>query len=295
MKALPSPYSGAPVALATRHGKERVIGKALAHGLAARLVHLPEIDTDRLGSFCGTVARRGSMREACIAKAEAALRAGGTGLAIASEGSFGPHPAVPFLAVGWECMVFLDPARDLLIEEQLLAPRTNFAHRLLEPAVAAAADLPGDLPPWLEQVGFPRHALIVRPAAGDGGSAQAAIHKGVRSLPGLRAAIAAAAAHGPVRLETDMRAHCNPTRMASIRRLAFRLVRRIGSPCPQCASPGWGRIGLVSGLPCAWCGEPTPMAKAEQLGCPACDHRLERPRRDGLTAADPGHCPACNP
>lgn len=290
---MPSPYAGARMALATRHGKERVIGRALGRGLGAELLHLGGIDTDRLGSFCGSVPRQGSMVEACRAKAELALQHGGTGLAIASEGSFGPHPAVPFLAVGWECMVFLDSARGLVVEERLLAARTNFAHRRLEPAAAGGVVLPDDLAAWLERVGFPRHALIVRP---DGEGPVAAIHKGVASPAALRAAIAAAAAAGgPVRLETDMRAHCNPTRMASIRRLAFRMVRRLGSPCPGCGSPGWGRIALVSGLPCAWCGQPTDLVQAEQLGCPACDHQERRPRRDGRTAADPAHCPACNP
>ena len=51
------------------------------------------------GDACGTVARRGTAHQACLAKAELALERGGTGLAIASEGSFGPHPAVPLLPV----------------------------------------------------------------------------------------------------------------------------------------------------------------------------------------------------
>jgi hypothetical protein len=45
------PYADRPVALATRHGKQRVIGRALRHGLGARLLHLPELDTDQLASF----------------------------------------------------------------------------------------------------------------------------------------------------------------------------------------------------------------------------------------------------
>ncbi len=298
MIPLPSPYAGARVALATRHGKERVIAAALQRGLDAELVHLSWIDTDTLGSFCGTVAREGSMAQACHAKAEWALREGGTGLAIASEGSFGPHPAVPFLAAGWECMVFLDPARGLRIEEQLLAPRTNFAHRLLPTAAHGVAAWPHDLMAWLERVGFPSHALIVRPVEECGALPPGGMRKGVRTLAELQVAINAAAAATPggsVRIETDMRAHCNPTRMASIRRLAFRLVRRLGSACPRCGSPGWGRIGLVHGLPCGWCGQPTDQVVAEQLGCPACSHQEQRPRSDGRTTADPGYCLVCNP
>lgn len=290
-----APYRGARVALATRHGKQRVIGRALRHGLGAELLHLPEIDTDALGSFCGNVARRGTARQACVAKAELALEQGGTGLAIASEGSFGPHPAVPLLPVGIECLVFLDPGRGLQVHEELLARRTNFAQRRVR-----RDDLPGgeptaDLERWLQAVGFPSHALIVRALASP---SDEVLRKGVvqRSvlLEALHEAIAASA-DGCARIDTDMRAHCNPTRMASIRELSFRLVRRLATVCPSCRSPGWGVVASLSGLPCGWCGQPTALIRAEIHGCVRCDHRQERPRRDGLRQADPGHCPFCNP
>jgi len=128
--------------------------------------------------------------------------------------------------------------------------------------------------------------------------ADAVIHKGLRDREALWEAIEAAAAEAPagvVRLETDMRAHCNPTRMASIRQLSFRLVRRIASGCPSCQAPGWGLVERVSGLPCGWCGQPTALTRAEIHGCVRCDHRQQRPRHDGLLQADPGHCPCCNP
>ncbi|MFM7394770.1 MAG: DUF6671 family protein [Cyanobium sp.] len=296
----PSPYAGSAVAMATRHGKERVVGRAIHHGLGASLLHLPEIDTDALGSFCGTVPRPGTARQACLAKAELALLHGGTGLAIASEGSFGPHPLVPMLPVGIETMVFLDRERGLTIEEVLQACRTNFAHRRV-----AAADLAGksgcavpgpDLARWLQAVGFPGHALLVRPHAA--GPCDALPRKGLHTPPDLLDAVVAAmerSSDGCALLETDMRAHCNPTRMACIRRLAFRLVRRVATPCPACRSPGFGVLEVLPGLPCAWCGTPTNLLLWEVLGCVACNHRERRRRRDGLKQADPGHCPLCNP
>ncbi|MFM7314316.1 MAG: DUF6671 family protein [Cyanobium sp.] len=291
----PSPYRGARVALATRHGKERVIARALHHGLGADLLHLSQIDTDALGSFCGTVPRRGTAQQACLAKAELALEQGGTGLAIASEGSFGPHPAVPLLPVGIECMVFLDRARGLTLQEELLARRTNYGQRRVR-----SDDLPGgaptpDLERWLQAAGFPSHALIVRGVECPGVQL---LLRGIRDraslLEGLQRAIRGSA-DGCARLETDMRAHCNPTRMASIRQLSFQLVRRLATPCPRCRTPGWGVLATCSGLPCAWCGEPTALVRAELLGCVLCDHRMERPRRDGLLQADPGQCCHCNP
>lgn len=291
-----SPYSGQPVALATRHGKQRVIGRAVRHGLGAELLHLPQIDTDQLGSFCGAVTRRGTALEACIAKANLALEHGGTALAIASEGSFGPHPAVPLLQVGLELMVFLDRERGLTIQEQLQARRTNFAQRRVGAGSLAGGELPPELERWLKAVGFPSHALIARPIGGEADGA--AVHKGIGSRDVLLEAIRTAGAASPtgeVQLETDMRAHCNPTRMASIRQLSFRLVRRIATPCPSCSTPGWGVIASEPGLPCAWCGAPTDLIRAEIHGCVRCGHRREQPRRDGLRQADPGQCPFCNP
>ncbi len=288
-----SPYSGVTVALATRHGKERVIGRALRHGLGASLLHVTSVDTDALGTFSGDVPRRGTALEACLAKAEAALAAGGTEFAIASEGSFGPHPQLPLLPAGMECLVFLDRQRGLTISEQGLAPRTNFAHRLLG-AVAASGPDP-ELANWLARVGFPRHRLIVRAhLQGSPGTVEKGLGHWEELAPAISRA-AAASSDGLALLETDMRAHCNPTRMAAIRRLAFRLVRRLARPCPACQNPGWGVVGQQPGLPCAECGLPTGMTRALIWGCSQCGHQDEQPRPDGRERADPGQCDWCNP
>jgi len=306
----PQPYAGRQVALATRHGKERVLARPLRWGLGATLLHLTEVDTDQLGSFCGSVARRGSPRQACQAKATLALEQSGCDLAIASEGSFGPHPAVPLLAVGMECLVFLDAARGLTVVEEGMAPRTNFSHHRLDrrrlaallaaapatPTGALADSFDGELERWLSQVGFPSHGLLVRPLAP--GLPPGTLRKGIHQRQALATALRWAAdrgSEGAIQLETDMRAHCNPTRMASIRQLAFRLVRRLRTPCPACGAPGWGTVAREAGLPCAWCHQPTSLLRGERLGCGACGHHRLLPRRDGLTQADPGHCPHCNP
>jgi hypothetical protein len=185
----------------------------------------------------------------------------------------------------------VDRHRDLVISERLEGAPTNFSHSV----IAAGAD-PGS---WLERIGFPAHGVIVRPHRSDPHPSNPfPIVRGLQCPQALEQAIRGAAAHsadGLALLETDMRAHRNPTRMASIRRLAFRLVRRIRTPCPSCGSPGWGLVGRVPGLPCDWCGLPTALLRAEIHGCAHCDHRAEVPRRDGLLRADPQHCAPCNP
>jgi hypothetical protein len=72
------------------------------------------------------------------------------------------------------------------------------------------------------------------------------------------------------------------------------LLARMMRFCPACEAPGFGLARLEAGLPCSWCGVPTNDWKAEEFRCVACPHIESHPRQD-LTAADPGHCPRCNP
>ncbi len=77
--------------------------------------------------------------------------------------------------------------------------------------------------------------------------------------------------------------------------LAAGQARRLCTPCPRCSAPGWGLLDISPGLPCRTCGTATELTATEIWGCVACGHQVEQPRRDGLSAADPGHCPWCNP
>ncbi|MGX9984747.1 DUF6671 family protein, partial [Methylobacterium fujisawaense] len=186
-----------------------------------------------------------------------------------------------------ELLVFVDEVHDLVVHESLVAERTNFAHCEATPGEAVEA--------FLERIGFPSHGLIVRPNAGD---PLVALTKGVTSRTDLAQAIDKAALVSPdgkARLETDMRAHLNPTRMRSLGVLAERLAQRLAVTCPACSAPGFGRVGVQTGLPCEACGEPTEMVAVEVFGCAACDHRHERVRSDGMKRAPARSCPECNP
>ena len=130
-------------------------------------------------------------------------------------------------------------------------------------------------------MGFPSHALIACPHGADrcGIAGFSPLIKGIRDQGELERALgrcAKASSEGLVQLETDMRAHGNPTRLRVLRTLAFRLVRRIASPCPAC-------------------GAPTPRIRAEVWGCVVCAHRRVKSRLDGRRSADPGDCSRCNP
>ena len=278
-------YCGRSIALATRHGKERALALPFRCGLGAEL-ELCAVDTDQLGTFSGEIPRLTDAAATAEAKARLGLEASGLPFGLASEASFGPHPAMPMLPVGQELLVFLDLERDLCVIEQRLEWRTNYSHTLLEPD--------GSLEPWLAQVLFPSHAVIARPATHQADM----LFKGLDGTTALAEAIASCRAADPdgrVWLETDMRAHCNPTRMRSIRRLGVEMVRRLRTPCPECGSPGWGLLETKPGLPCSDCGTATELTHSEIWGCQQCGARRVQPRRDGRLQADPGQCPWCNP
>jgi hypothetical protein len=275
-----------PVCLTTRHGKERALARPFRVGLGLTLV-VSGCDTDQLGTFSGERDRPADALTTCRRKALLGLEQSGLALGLASEGSFGPHPAAPMLPVGRELLLLLDREHGLEVVEERLELRTNYSQQSFGPA--------DDPDGWLTRVGFPSHGVIARPA---GWTPGAPLFKGLTTTQDLQNALAfsrRADPGGRVLLETDMRAHLNPTRMASLRRLGLALVRRLRRPCPDCGAPGWGLVDTAAGLPCCWCGEPTALTRHEIWGCPHCGSRRSQPRRDGLLVAVPAHCQQCNP
>ena len=270
------------------HGKEQAISPRLEAELGLCVVVPTDLDTDTLGTFTGEIERPAGILETAVRKAKLGMEVTGLELGIASEGSYGPHPVVPFLPLGRELIVLVDDARGITVHERLLAESTNFAH-----TTAGSADEIGD---FLDRTGFPDHALIVRPNATSVENLH--LHKGIRSPTDLEEAIGVCSRVSPdgkARVETDMRAHMNPTRMQAIEELTGKLAERLATPCPRCKSPGFGQVDAKSGLPCAACGAPTELLAIEVFGCPDCDYTERRARADGVTSADPGQCPFCNP
>ena len=272
---VPHPYHRASAALATQHGKLRALAPPLARRLGL-IVSAVAVDTDAFGTFTGTTVRTGTAVQAAVAKARAGMAASGLALGLASEGSFGPHPWLPFGTAGVETLAFIDVQRGLELTLSALSRRTNFAHHDVIGG--------GDIAAFLARIGFPAHALVVKDPHGT------VLATGVQDMDAL-----SALAWPGNRLETDMRAHLNPTRMAAIRALAGRLAARLAALCPDCGTPGWGQIDVERGLPCSSCGQPTQGVISIINGCGVCHHRETRPRPDGVTAASPASCDWCNP
>ncbi len=280
-------YAGRRAILTTMHGKDVAVAPPFAEILELGIVISHGVDTDLLGTFTGEVARSGAMLEVAVRKARLGMAKSGLALGVSSEGSFGPHPGLPFVAGGIELMAFVDDERGIVIDQLLVTDCTNFSHRRVRAA--------NDIENFLSAVGFPDHALIVRPYATPN---LPPIKKGIQSRPVLESAIRDAIDASPERealVETDMRAHLNPTRMKTIRELSYRLAARLRSQCPSCSMPGWGRVDVSGALPCELCETPTDLPASEVFGCVSCDAREILARGDGMTSAPSSLCGICNP
>ncbi len=280
-------YRAEIFALGSMHGKEQAILPALRRHLSANLRTTRRLDTDQFGTFTPEVARRGTMLDTARRKARAAIAETGIFLGLGNEGSFGPHPSLPFVATNVELLLLVDHRSGREIYESLLTARTNFAHIECRPG--------DDLGSFLAQVRFPSHALVI---TANNPARTIAPAKGVTTLSGLRLAIgrmAGQSAHGQARVATDMRADRNPTRMAAIRAVASRLGRRLRRKCPGCGAAGFGITDTRRGLPCAWCGQAVPLAVGRIIRCDLCLFESEEKLNNVPAAADPRHCLACNP
>jgi hypothetical protein len=277
------PLHGRRIAIATMHGKERAIAPQLAARFGCIAVVPAGFDTDAFGTFTGEVARRGSPRDAARAKAAAAMAATGLDAAIASEGTFGPHPAAPLLPLAAEFLLLVDARSGLEVEAEDVGAETNWAGAPVRDLAAAEA--------FGARIGFPDHQMVLR-VAGD----PTATRRGLGSRDELAAALADLLRRfGRVEASADMRADRNPTRMRAIARAAGRLAERAATPCPGCGWFGFGFARAERGLPCEACGEPTELVQTLVDGCARCAATVRRPRPDGAATADAGNCPLCNP
>lgn len=247
------------------------------------------LDTDAMGTFSGEVERVGSALECARRKCLIALDILGSKVeyCLASEGSFGPHPFIPFLPCDQEILYFIDRRREFHLHMTYMSEKTNYQMK----SVSSFEELTT----FAEAAQFPTHALIIR---SDDPSQKTLIYKGIHTQEALVEAFAEALLHSrdkKVWVETDMRAQHNPTRMSVIGELATKLATRLATACPTCHAPGWGRVNAEKGLRCEYCDQETEMIAHEAYGCVLCQHTETKPRADGLKTAPQQYCNWCNP
>jgi len=269
--------------IATMHGKEQVLAP-LFQQLGFGVSVAQQINTDALGTFTGEIERTFTPIEAAIAKCHLAIQQTGIPCAVASEGSFGPHPHYYWLASDEEFVVFVDCENDLQIVGKVISTGTNFS--------AANCKKWEDVQLFAKQVQFPSHAVIAKKSKNDFSE----IEKGIQSSEALfEVANLWLNQHGQIYLETDMRAMFNPSRMKVIKQAGEALVNKFKQQCPQCRAPGFDVVKNIQGLICAVCGMPTQNTLAYRYGCKKCGFFQEKMYPKGQKVADPQFCESCNP
>lgn len=277
-------YKNREVALLTQHGKESVLVPTLKESIGCIVTKVEGYDTDLLGTFTRDIPRAGTQIEAARKKARIGMELARLPLGIASEGSFGPDPFTGMLPWNVEILIWID--NEYGIEISAVAQgKTNLANALVTSWKEAEA--------FAKTTGFPQHHLMVRPE----GENDPRIRKGIAELTDLKAAFTWAfeqSQNNKAFIETDMRAHANPTRMNNVRIAAEELAKKLSSNCPVCGVPGFWIVERLPGLKCKRCGSPTHETRAEVYGCCKCTHQVTIERTD-KEHADPGHCDSCNP
>jgi hypothetical protein len=280
-------YRGDRAVLATMHAKETVIAPIVERFLGLQLHVTNGVDTDAFGTFSRDIERSGSQLDAARAKIAAAFAsAPDIAIALASEGSFGPHPSLPFCPLAREIVVLVDQTIGLELVGHHATLDTNFAHVVVTDSADGCQ--------FAERVGYPDHGVIVMGCRDGQPAHDIALIKDAATWEELKSTLLTVIAKsGAAFVETDMRAHRNPRRMRAIKRAAIDLARRARSPCPRCGRPGYAVTERLRGLPCSWCGAPTLLARANVEACVGCGWRVERAVE--AASADPAHCGDCNP
>lgn len=145
-------FSGRTCAIATKHAKERVIAPIFEKIFGLKCV-VPPVDTDTLGTFSGEIARTADPVTTLEKKASLVLESG-YDIALATEGSFGPHPYAFFLPAHEELMIFWDKLNNIKIIERTVSLNPCFHGDFVSTH--------DELRSFLQKIDFPKHAVILR-------------------------------------------------------------------------------------------------------------------------------------
>lgn len=270
--------------IATKHCKEQVIAPVLEKELGVHCFVAPDLDTDLLGTFTGEIERLDDPLTTARKKCFKAMELSGCDMAVASEGSFGPHPSVFFASADDEILMFIDVRNQLEIVVRELSTDTNFNGSEIKNHE--------ELLLFAQRCRFPSHGLIVRKTKED----TSEIIKGITHHTTLLQAFDRLwASSDSVYVETDMRALYNPTRMKVIEKAAHKLAAKINARCPECQTPGFGVTDAKPGLPCSLCRRPTRSTLSYLYTCAHCHFVHEEKFPHHKYTEDPMYCDICNP
>lgn len=281
-------FANRTVVIATMHHKEQAIAPLIESALSVKTLVPVNFNTDSFGTFTRETERPADQLATARLKAEAALKLTGETLAIASEGSFGPHPQIPFVACNRELVLLCDHQHQLEIVGEVISTETNYQSQTVRTPEAAIA--------FAQSIGFPAHGVVVMRASHP--QPTESLAKGITTEADLAEAVTIAIEQSPERnahVETDMRALYNPTRMAVIAQATQDLIEKIEQRCPSCGYPGFTVVQRQPGLPCSLCKAATLLPLADIYRCQHCQFQQKQRFPDSVQFADPSRCFYCNP
>jgi hypothetical protein len=277
-------FEGRRILIASKHKKEDVLAPLLTKSLGVIPVTCDALDTDQLGTFTGEIERVGDPLITARKKCELGMELSGTDLAVASEGSFGTHPIIPFVAAGDEMIILVDKKYKIEIAAREITTKTNFS--------GADVDNETALRSFAEKALFPSHGLILS----EGQKNKQHITKGISTWNELMECFQNMMSQQmKVYVETDMRAMFNPTRMEAIGKACEKLIEKIKSTCPNCQCPGFSVSAAQEGLPCSLCSRETRSTLLHLYVCQNCKHEETKRYPFNKQEEDPMYCDYCNP
>ncbi len=123
---------------------------------SATIVESKKVDTDQLGTFSGEVKRNRDLRSVLRKKAMLGLEETELSFGIASEGSFGPHPSVPFIECNRETLIFIGLERDSEVFSHVISTENK--------AEYIEAENIDQIKTFLKRIHFGYQGVIVKPS-----------------------------------------------------------------------------------------------------------------------------------
>lgn len=277
-------FKGRKLLIATKHEKEKAIAPILEKELGVHCFVPTNFDTDKLGTFSGEIERKADALSTARTKCLLAMEQFDCDLAIASEGSFGPHPEVFFIPADEELLLLVDKQNEVEIFVRELSTETNF--------YGTEIRTEDELHEFAKNAKFPSHGLIIRQASYN----FLDIVKGITEMDQLLETFNyLIKKYNSLWIETDMRAMYNPSRMNVIEKASLRLAEMMNALCPICYTPGFGITEGRQGLPCMVCNTATRSILSYIYCCKKCKHRKEEKFPNGKSQEEPMYCDVCNP
>lgn len=263
--------------LSSKHHKDQLLAPLFAE-FGHNLIENKGFDTDQFGTFCGTTPRKEGPKVCLKEKCVAGLAFAGKKQGLASEGSFGPHPSFPLLSLNEEWLLYLDLENDIEIYGQSTTMETCFAQLTFKQKA--------QLEIFLSTCNFGSQGLVFKDLQNE-----KIIVKGIQEQDHLADLIKT---YPYWQIETDLRAHMNPTRQKNIASAAQDLLQRMYRFCPKCAAPDFSISKRYGHLPCDMCSRPTNSYLFTVHQCKNCSYQEEEIRQD-RQVEDPQFCNYCNP